>query len=113
MWEALLYAVFFFLTTLGLIELVRSLESLRLYRRSRGNAFLVLPLQGEAEHAEALLREGILALEELSVYNGQMILVDCGMSDELRQLCELFCRDYSCAHLFASDEICGIIDREL
>ena len=112
MWEVLLYALLSVLVILGLIELLRSLESLRLREQAEGRAFLVLPMSGDAEGAEGLLREGLLALDELPVQDGQIAIVDCGMSPELRQMCELFCRDYSCAGVFATEEICAIICEE-
>ena len=112
MWEVLLYAVISFLVILGLAELLRTVESLRVYRRQGSRALLILPLRGCTEDAEALLREGIIALEALPVAEARMAILDCGMSAEQRQMCELFCRDYSCAELFASDEICGIITDE-
>lgn len=114
MLEGILWAFVCFFCFVGMLEVIREVE--RLIQRSAGRvpALVLLPLRGEVEDIELVLRGVVNTLEDCpQLENSAVAIVDLGMARDTREICRLFSRDFHCVQVFEKDEICAIIQEQM
>lgn len=91
------------LAAIGLASIMWAVVKTVLYGRQeerRQGVAALIPAQGDGEGLEAQVR----ALEDLGVF-GTALLVDCGLSEEGRKLCQLLARKRRWLAICGKDEI--------
>lgn len=99
---------FILLCTVRLIYFV-SLKALSYGTKSR--AFLVLPCRSEKNCAGQIC-SALLKLPLFAGTNIQIVAVDCGLSEEEKQICLSVCREYGNVRLCSPSELPQIITEE-
>lgn len=89
----------------GIIDVYKAL-SLALYCPKINNSIMILPIGGSSNNTEFIVRGAIAKVRWLSISkNQQIVCLDCGMSDESREICSRLAERYSFISIKTVDEL--------
>ena len=95
----------FFATVLALITLLVCWCALgALLMPKGGREVTLLFLQDDAPHLEQKVRH-IRWLHSTGIFTGELLLVDCGMTQEVRKTAEILAKDSFFIHLIAEKDL--------
>ncbi len=97
--------VFALFAVLGLVEMFRRFLFWLLRTKNPGKFYLIVSIRGHEEEAELILRSACERLKWLPDRHAEMILVDSGMDQETRKICEMACCDLPEIHFCRPDEM--------
>lgn len=108
MFELIMKAVFVLFAVLGMAEALRLFLFWLLKSKNPGRLYLVLSMRGHDEEAELALRS---ASERVKWMSGgaELLLVDRGMDEETRKICDLASEEMPELRLCRPDEVEKII----
>lgn len=93
--ESIAYAILLFAAIIGFVHIFGLLEH-RLLFRDRGTSVISLvPLNGHIEEVEILVRDLISSQHWNHKEQGTIVLVDIGLDEETRDICEKISKDHS------------------
>ena len=80
-------------------------------QHSLSEASLVIPVQGEVEDIEYVVKKAVHEITPLSSERAdvQVIIVDLGMEEQTRKICEYLARELGCIHIADSEEAIELI----
>lgn len=105
MFEILAKIVFVLFAILGIIEAFRMFLFWLLKTENSGKLFLILSMQGHEEEAELEIRSACERARWLPDSEVQVLVVDSGMDEETREICEIACCDMPEVRLCSPEEI--------
>lgn len=109
MFEILLKTVFVLFAILGMVEAFRIFLFWLLKTENSGKLYLIISMSGHDEEAEMVLRSACERVRWIPDSETELIVIDCGMDEETRQICEMACFDLPEIHLCRPDEIGKIL----
>ncbi|MCI1964671.1 MAG: hypothetical protein LKJ17_00845 [Oscillospiraceae bacterium] len=109
MFEIFIKIVFVLFTILGMVEAFRIFLFWLLKTEKSGKFCLILTMTGHDEDAELVLRSACERLRWMPDRQAELIVVDCGMDEETRRICELTCFDLPEICLCRPDEVNNIL----
>lgn len=109
MLEILFKIVFVLFAVLGMVEAFRLFLFWLLKTKNPGKLCLVVSISGHDEDAELVLRSACERIRWLPDGKTELIVVDCGMDEETRRICEMACLDLPEIRLCRPDEVSKII----
>jgi hypothetical protein len=113
MFEILLGTVFAFFSIVGIAEICRSIKEHFLTTSGENIAF-VISLRGHNDRIEYLVRSLVFRGGELRTRRAPaVLLVDDGMDEETRRICDILARELNCVHICKSGEVPVLIAREV
>lgn len=107
----LLKIVFVLFAVLGMVEAFRLFVFWLLKTEKPGKLYLVVPMGGHDEEAELVLRSACERVRWLPGGGAELLLVDCGMDEETRRICDMTCADLPELQFCRPDEVGKIICR--
>jgi hypothetical protein len=108
MFEIIIKVVFVLFAIFGMVESFRIALFWLLEKPTCGKFYYVIPMRGHNEEAELILRSAYERVQWLPDRAVQVLVVDCGMDDETRRICELTVFDLPEIQLCFPEEIDGI-----
>lgn len=88
--------IFIVITSIvGLTEILRNIEQKIYCNRKNLKNILIIPISNHCETIECTLREKITKEKWTNEDYNNIILLDIGMTEECKQICECICNDYS------------------
>lgn len=93
--EAIAYTVLLFAAAVGFVHLFGVLENKLLFRKRKTSVISVIPLSGRVEEIELLVRDLLSLKHRNQLKQDAIVLVDVGMDDETRDICEKMSKDNS------------------
>lgn len=106
MTEAILFAVLAVLSVIGIADLIRILTDKILGGAKKQYLLSVIPCKGHEEEIEYLVRSTYSWLSSRCSGGACCILlVDCGMDEETREICGLICEQLDCVELCEESEL--------
>ena len=111
MGEVLLKVVFALFAVLGMVEAFRLFALWLLKTKNPGKLHLIVRMDGHDEEAELVLRSACERVRWLPGGGAEVLVIDCGMDEETRRICDMACADLPEVQLCRPDEIEKIICR--
>lgn len=105
MTEAILFTVIAFLSVIGIADLIRMLIEKILNGAQKQYLLSIIPCKGHEEELEYLVRNAYSRLSGLGSSSCCILLVDCGMDEESRKICEIICEKLDCVELCQENEL--------
>ena len=109
MFEMMINVVFALFAIVGIVELFRVLLFRILKIKQIGKLYFVVPMKGHNEEAELVLRSAHERIQWLPDCEAEVLVVDCGMDEETKQICEIASFDLSGIRLCRPDDVEQII----
>lgn len=110
MTETILFTVIAILSVIGIADLIRMLTDKILGGAKKQYLLSIIPCKGHEEELEYLVRNAYSRLSGLcSSGNCCILLVDCGMDEETREICGLICEKFDCVELCGENELESVL----
>ncbi|QAT49647.1 hypothetical protein EQM14_07595 [Caproiciproducens sp. NJN-50] len=109
MFEILFKTLFVLFAILGIVEAFRMFLFWLLKTENPGKLYLVISISGHDENAELVLRSACERIRWIPDGNTELIVIDRGMDEETRQICEMACLDFPEVHICRANEVSKII----
>ena len=109
MFEILMKIVFALFAVLGMAEAFRWLLFWLLKTKNPGKLYLILRMRGHDEEAELVLRSAGERVKWLGSAEAELLLIDCGMDEETRRICDAAAGEMPELRLCRPDEVEQII----
>lgn len=109
MFEILMKTVFVLFAVLGMVEAFRLFLSWLLKTKNPGKLYLIVSMSGHDEEAELVLRSACERVKWLGGGEAELLLIDCGMDEETRRLCDFAAGELPELRLCRPDEVEKII----
>lgn len=90
--EVITYTILLLAAVVGFAHILSMLEQKLLHSKHQAHTITVVPLSGHVEEMELLIRE--LRTGRRRKENTNLLLVDAGMDEETRSICEKLCGEY-------------------
>lgn len=104
MYQVLTFSVIF-LALIGVVEVVRALLLAFFPPKKGTNYLLVVPLFGHIEDVEYILRNAALRARLIGGAGySSLIVLDCGMDKETKDICAAVCDELGYSFLFTREE---------
>ncbi len=114
MLEAIRLTIITIFAVIGIADLIRWLIEKLIGNAKGQNLFLLLPCKGHEEALEYRIRSAFTRLGcRCSGTNGHILLVDCGMEAEDREIGEQLCRKHPCMELCEEAALGELIKEKL
>ena len=107
--EILFKIVFVLFAVLGMVEAFRVFLFWLLKTENPGKFYLVLFMSGHDENAELVLRSACERIRWIPDSRVELVVVDCGMDEETKEICETICADLPEIHLCSQGEVGKIL----
>ncbi|MVB13010.1 hypothetical protein CAFE_37630 [Caprobacter fermentans] len=111
MFEIIFKSVFVLFAILGIVEAFRMFLFWLLKTKNPGGFFLIVSMTGHDEEAELVLRSACERIKWFPDSAAQLLVVDCGMDEETRRICEIACYELPEIRLCRPDEVQKILCR--
>ena len=109
MFEIIVKIVFVLFAVVGMLEAFRALVFWLLRTKNPGKLYLIVSMSGHDEEAELVLRSAQERVKWLGSSEAQVLLVDRGMDEETRKICDSAAAEMPELRLCRPDEVEKII----
>ena len=109
MTDAILFTIITILSVIGIADLIRLLTEKILGGAKKQVLFSIIPCKGHEEELEYLVRNAYIRLSSHGSGSCCILLVDCGMDEETREICGLLCDRLDCVELCEENELDRVI----
>lgn len=79
--------------TAGIVSLLREFWIWLLKADCPGTYYIVIPMSGHKENAEAMLRRAAGCAKSFGRNGVRIVCADCGMDEETKQICKHICEE--------------------
>lgn len=111
MFEIIIKVIFVLFAIYGIVSSFRIFLFWLLKTQKPGKFYLIISMSGHNEEAELILRSAYERVQWLPDREAKVLVVDCGMDDETRRICEITAFDFPEIQLCFPEEIEGIFCR--
>ncbi len=113
MCEIIAATILCILATLGFVTLIKSLI-FKICKPKNGNAYVVLDINKTSDDTEFILRSWETRIRWLSKTDiRNIIIVDSGINNEQRKICQLMCKECEIFKLCTPEELYRIIYKKI
>lgn len=99
-----------FLALIGVVEVLRALLLVLFPPKKCVNYLLVVPLSGHIEDVEYILRNAAMRARLIGGTGySSLIVMDCGLDEETRGICDTVCRDSGYLLVSSCEEFKNIV----
>lgn len=107
--EIIFKIIFVLFAVLGIVEAFRVFLFWLLKTDHPGKLYLVISMSGHDEDAELVLRSACERVRWIPDNQTELIVIDRGMDEETRKICEMACDDLPEIHFCRPNEVLQII----